>query len=532
MNMKSSPLTASFNRNHILLGAALLVGSSHFALAASTTTPLTQSVIPLGNSVKVVGEADPSSIVHFQVALRLRGDADFKQRLAAGQRFSFSELDAAYLPAQKDHDAVVSWLRIQGLSVDATVPSRMVISASGRADAVTRALGVHFAQVVSENKPYVSADSVPQIPSALASIVLGINGLQPQLRAFPMIRPAVNGATPYYPSDFLNGYSANNLGTTGSGSTTAIVIDTFPKTSDLTSFWSKTGVSQSLSNITFIQAVAGTLPAPSGEETLDAETASSIAPAGKVRVYAAQSLAFSNLDTTFQRVISDLQAGVKITQVSISLGACETQVGSSQAQTDDNDFAVLSSLGASVFVSSGDSGSRECGGRTNTPAFYSTSPHVTAVGGTTLHLSGANETSETGWSGSGGGLSKLFAKPSFQSALSYSSRAVPDISADADPNTGALVILNGQSNQYGGTSLAAPMWAGFAGLINSARISAGKSTLGLLDTRIYPLLGSSNFRDITSGNNGGYSAGKGFDLVTGIGAPKISTLLPALVSQN
>ncbi len=531
MNMKSSRLAASFNPNHILLGAALLAGSSHFAAAASTT-PLAQSVIPLGSSVKIVGEADPAGIVHFQVALRLRDDADFKQRLAAGQRFSFAELDASYLPSQKDHDAVVAWLRSQGLSIDAIVPSRMVIAASGRADAVTRALAVHFSQVVTGNKSYVSADSVPQIPTSLASIVLGVNGLQPQLRAFPMIRHAVNGATPYYPSDLLNGYSANNLGTTGSGSTTAIVIDTFPKTSDLTSFWSKTGVSQSLSNITFIQAVAGTLPATSGEETLDTEISSSIAPAGKVRVYAAQSLAFSNLDTTFQKVISDLQAGVKITQVSISLGACETQVGTSQAQTDDNDFAVMSSLGASVFVSSGDSGSRECGGQTNTPAFFSTSPHVTAVGGTTLKLSGANETSETGWSGSGGGLSKLFAKPSFQSALSYSSRAVPDVASDGDPNTGALVILNGQSDQYGGTSLAAPMWAGFAGLINSARAAAGKPTLGLLDTRIYSLLGSTSFRDVTSGSNGGYSAAKGFDLVTGIGTPKVSTLLPALVSQN
>jgi kumamolisin len=344
--------------------------------------------------------------------------------------------------------------------------------------------------------------------------------------------PLVGGKTPYYPSDFLNAYSANGLGTTGSGSTTAIVIDTFPLTSDLTSFWNTTGVSQSLSNITFIQAVSGTLPSPSGEETLDAETSSSIAPAGKVRVYAAQSLAFSNLDTTFQKVISDLKAGVKITQVSISLGACETQVGQSQAQTDDNDFAVMSSLGATVFVSSGDSGSRECGGRKNVPAFYSTSPNVTAVGGTTLTLSGTQETNETAWSGSGGGLSTIFAKPSYQSSLSYSSRAVPDVAADADPNTGAYVFLNGKAYQYGGTSLAAPMWAGFAGLVNSARAAAGKASLGLLDSRIYPGLGSTSFRDITSGSNTGYKAGPGYDLVTGIGAPKVSTLLPVLVGQN
>jgi kumamolisin len=108
---------------------------------------------------------------------------------------------------------------------------------------------------------------------------------------------------------------------------------------------------------------------------------------------------------------------------------------------------------------------------------------------------------------------------------------VPDVSADANPNTGALIILNGAQEQVGGTSLSSPMWAGLMGLVNSARITAGKPTLGLLNGRIYPSVGTNNFRDITSGNNGGYSAGPGYDLVTGIGAPVLSNLLPTLVAQ-
>jgi kumamolisin len=108
---------------------------------------------------------------------------------------------------------------------------------------------------------------------------------------------------------------------------------------------------------------------------------------------------------------------------------------------------------------------------------------------------------------------------------------VPDVSSDADPNTGALVIMNGRNYQYGGTSLAAPMWAGFMALANADRIAQGKSPLGLVNPRVYPLLNTTNFRDETSGNNGGYSASVGYDLVTGIGSPLMSSLEPNLVNQ-
>ncbi len=514
---------------HALLAAAFGLCVAAPALAA---TPLAASVAPLRSDVRVVGEADPASIVHFQVALRLRDFSAMSARLQAGQKITPETLAADHLPTQQDHDAVVSWLKSSGLTIDAIVPSRMTISASGSAAEVSRVLGVHFSHIVSEGQDYVSADSVPSIPEELAGIVLSINGLQPQHHAHYMhvLSKPRAGTTPYLPSDLLNAYSANGL-STGSGTTTAIVIDTFPKTSDLTTFWSDAGVSQSLSNITLIQVVPGTLPALSGEESLDTQYSSSMGPSSKVRVYASQSLTDAHIDTTFQRVISDLQSGVKITQVSISLGQCETDEPTGELSTDDQYFATMTSLGASVFVSSGDSGSRECGGNANVPSFYSTSPHVAAAGGTTLKFSGTKESSETAWSGSGGGVSTYFAKPSYQSGLSYAKRAVPDLSADANPNTGVLVIVNGKQNQFGGTSVSSPVLAGLIGLVNAKRIAGGKSTIGLLDTYIYPLLGTTSFRDIKTGNNGGYSAKAGYDLVTGIGAPLMSVLLPKLVAD-
>ena len=529
-NFGTTPVTLHSSRS-ILMGAAFGLCVCLPALAASR--PLAGSVVPFDASVRVLGEADAAAPVHFQVALRLRDSAGLSARIAAGQKLTPAELAANHFPTQQDHDAVVAWLRGEGLTIDAIVPSRMTISASGDAAHVSRALGVHFAHIVSEAQEFTAADSAPAIPEALAGIVLSINGLQPQLHAHYQhsgLKPLVGGTVPYIPSDLLNAYSANGQGD-GAGTTTAIVIDTFPKKTDLTAFWTAAGVPQSLSNITFIQAVPGTLPALSGEESLDTQYSSSMGSASKVRVYASQSLSFTKLDTTFQKVITDLQAGVVITQVSISLGACETSVPQGTANTDDQYFATMTALGASVFVSTGDSGSRECSGTKNVPSFFSTSPNVAAVGGTTLKLNGAKVSSEKGWSGSGGGLSQRFSKPSYQSALSYTVRAVPDLSDDADPNTGVLVIINGMPEQIGGTSVSSPVTAGLMGLVNAHRLSAGKSTLGLLDTRIYPLLGTANFRDIKHGSNGGYAAGIGYDLVTGIGAPLLSKLLPALVKQ-
>ena len=520
------------NRHTRLVLLAAVFGLYGPASALAQPVKMAGSVAPLASTVRVIGEADPASTVQFQVALRLRDFPGLSARLQSGGKVSPAELASGHFPTQQDHDAVVAWLQSAGLTIETIVPSRMTITASGRADTVSRALDVHFSHIESEGQDYVSADSEPSVPSDLAGIVLSINGLQLQHHAHyeHVSNKPETGTTPYVPSDLLNAYRANGL-STGAGTTTAIVIDTLPKTADLTQFWSTAGVSQSLSNITFIQAVPGTLPGLSGEESLDTQYSSSMGPASKVRVYASQSLSDAHLDTTFQRVISDLQSGIVITQVSISLGECETDEAAGELSNDDQYFATMTALGASVFVSSGDSGSHECGGNANTPSFYSTSPHVVAAGGTTLKLNGTNEQAETGWPDSGGGISTYFAKPSYQSSLTYSKRAVPDLSADANPNTGVLVIVNGQENQFGGTSVSSPVLAGLIGLANSRRLAAGKSTIGLLDTYIYPLVGTTSLRDIKTGSTGGYSAKVGYDLVTGVGAPLMKLLLPKLLAD-
>ncbi len=161
-----------------------------------------------------------------------------------------------------------------------------------------------------------------------------------------------------------------------------------------------------------------------------------------------------------------------------------------------------------------------------------------AVGGTSLTLLGLKGQYglESGWSGSGGGVSQYESVPSFQSSngVNNGARSIPDVSMDANPNTGVYVYdsYDGGPNGYyevGGTSLSSPMWAGLIALGDQARGTAGAlNSAGVLDA-LYGAYDSSNystdFHDVTTGSNG-HSAGTGYDLVTGIGTPKA----PAIVS--
>jgi kumamolisin len=523
-------------------GAAAMALSAAPAMAQQNQVTLSQSVVPFDENVQLLGSAAPQAIVKFEVGLKLRDRAGLQRSIDSGKVMSYAELKARHLPTQADYDKVLNWLTSAGLNVDKTSPSRMTVWVSGPVATVSRAIGVHFSRIRSEGKDYVSTDSAPSLPKAVAAPVLGVFGLQPQIHAYkhkaieaPMVHTDSATAPPFYAQAFLSGYNATGLGNGGVGATTAIVIDTFPHEDDLKSYWSQIGSTQKIKNISFITVGDGADGPLSGEESMDAEVSSAIAPKSKVRVYGSGSLNTSALDDVFNAIIDDMgEGGVKVTQVSISLGLCETKAPHNLLTRDDGFFQTISALGGSIFVSSGDAGSQECGKKFgNTVSFYASSPNVTAVGGTHLTLKGDGSTNtETAWQGSGGGVSSFFATPAYQSDLSpdFPKRALPDISADADPNTGALVVYNHGSHQIGGTSLSAPIMAGLTALVNSSRIKAHKAPIGLINNHIYGL-DASNFRDITVGNNIGFTAGPGYDLVTGLGAPVMSNLLPALVAK-
>jgi kumamolisin len=425
--------------------------------------------------------------------------------------------------------------------------------------------------VFRDGVTYTSARNAPSLPSEASSGVRAIIGLQPfrhmnrhdrkvairggnrASRTLPGVSahaavagPSTNiaNAPPYLVQEILKAYNADGLGVNGAGEKIAILIDTFPTDSDLQGFWAQNGLSVTLSQIEEINVKGGQLPGQEGEETLDVEWASGIAPGAVVRVYASGSLQFVDLDLALDNLIADLPTQPAIHQLSISLGLGETFLGGPQGEvaTQHQKFLQLAAAGVNVFVSSGDAGSHpdNTGHNPTGPLqaeYESSDPVVIGVGGTSLTLNNSgNVTSETGWPAGGGGISTFFDRPAWQTGPGVpagAKRLVPDVSLVADPQTGALIFFQGQVQQIGGTSWSAPTWAGFCALMNSARSQAGKQPLGFLNPMIYPLIGTSSFRDITVGTNDNgphkqYDAGRGYDLVTGIGVPNIQALINAL----
>jgi hypothetical protein len=197
-----------------------------------------------------------------------------------------------------------------------------------------------------------------------------------------------------------------------------------------------------------------------------------------------------------------------------------------------------------VFASSGDYGALDNTRTRVGTGFPASMPDVTAVGGTSLLLDTNNKvTSEVAWGNpanrgttgaSGGGISTVFNRPAWQTGPGVPSgtmRVLPDVAAVGDPSTGGLLTYNGKNTQIGGTSLSSPIWAAWCAMINQSRAAAGKPPLGALNPRIYKLMGSAAFRDITTGGNSVYQAGPGYDLTTGVGVPNVSALLSALADD-
>lgn len=274
------------------------------------------------------------------------------------------------------------------------------------------------------------------------------------------------------------------------------------------------------------------------EESLDIEWVHAIAPQANILLVEAISASDSDLIQN-AAVWAASQPGV--VAVSMSFSGAEFGGRHSGETTYDKYFTTPSGhAGVTFLAATGDAG---------TPSGYPAySPNVVAVGGTTLTTSGDGSgtyVSETGWSDSGGGISLYEPLPSYQSG-SYqngsvtqttTNRTAPDVSMDADLNTGVAVYDSYDYPstpwlQVGGTSLSTPMWAGIMSIVDQGRAMAGLSSLDGATQTLPALyqLPATDFHDITSGSNGtpNYSAGVGYDLVTGRGTPVANKLIPDL----
>jgi kumamolisin len=488
--------------------------------------------------------------VHFSLSLAPGVDQQLEAKVAKGEVVPLPELEKLYTAPASDAKALAAWLKTEGFQI--THSTQDGIYARAKVSQIAHSLEVNMGQVTKDGVTYNTAFTAPSLPSAVGNAVVSINGLQPFRRANKHSRklvaadgnrvashgagpaPNIANAPPYLVSEILNAYNAGNLGVTGKGQTIAILIDTFPADADLTAFWARNGVPVTLAQIEKINVSGGALPAPEGEETLDASWASGIAPGAHVRIYATGSLSFVAIDRALDRIIADLPTQPGLRQLSISLGLGETFMAPAEVRTEHAKFLRLAAAGVNVFVSSGDAGSNpdQSGHSSAGPLqaeFECSDSSVIGVGGTSLTLnSGGSVSAEKGWSGSGGGTSRFFPRPAWQTGAGVphgTQRLAPDVCAAADPNTGAFLVLNNHPTQIGGTSWSAPVWAGLCALMNEARTKAGKAALGFLNPLMYPLMGTAAFRNITVGSNGAFHCGPGYDMITGIGSPNVKELI-------
>jgi subtilase family serine protease len=263
------------------------------------------------------------------------------------------------------------------------------------------------------------------------------------------------------------------------------------------------------------------------EEALDVEWAHVIAPGAAIILVECNS---DNGFDMYQGVLTAAELpGVSI--VSMSWGSPEF----SGEQYFDQDFITPSRHEGVTFVAA----TGDAGAPGDYPAY---SPNVVAVGGTNLYLSGNGAYNlETGWPGSGGGQSAFEAEPPDQAGVQHTgARTIPDVSFDANPSTGVAVYdsYNGTNatpwEQIGGTSLAAPSWAGLLAIANQGRVNEGVGTFSGSGQALSALYSISygDYNDVLQGSNGGSSARPGYDEVTGLGTPKAAFLVPDLVGSG
>ncbi len=269
----------------------------------------------------------------------------------------------------------------------------------------------------------------------------------------------------------------------------------------------------------------------SGEESLDVEWAHAIAPGANIAVVEA------NPGTTNQQGFDDILTAIQtasqlpgVSVVSMSWGFSEFPGESSY----DSDFTTS---GITYIASGGDYGSI---------SWPATSPNVLAIGGTSLNLSSTGGYgSEVGWSATGGGISTLVPEPSYQKAVqSTGDRSTPDVSFDADPDTGVAVYVvppedptgPGQWGVAGGTSLGAPAWAGLMAIVDQGRALNGLGSLtGGSQTvpELYALPATDfNKASLTTAGAGSNAAinTAGYNTQTGLGTPVGAALVDALVN--
>jgi len=616
----------------VVAGTSVASPGNNDSQGASQGAVLHGSAPAWANAKNYTGAADGTQSVGFRVYLGWE-NASAAEALAHavsdprspqyGQYLTPQQFRRQFAPSQGAVNAVQSWLRSQGFSVNYTPTNNQYVSAEGTVAQAEAAFGVQFGTYQVKGITVRSPAGDLSIPSAIAGVVSAVVGLDesavfvhtdrvadaPPSAGFRNAPPLSNFwaqlVSPYaYPTGFtdraspptvpwtVKGYTPAQIKGaygissvyTGAGQTVAI-IDAYASPTILQDVnqWS---INRGLPTMTagqLVQVVApGTYRRPQnprqdpqgwyGEETLDVEAVHGMAPAARI-VYVGAPNNYQDLDAALVYVVDNAVAQI----VTNSYGWNGELIPKGYIKPVEDTLIQAAAQGIGVYFSSGDSGDETVNLGVASPDWPAVSPWVTAVGGTSLAIdAGNNRVFETGWGtsnydcntttlvctrtvwlyGSGGGVSQLFAKPGYQSPLPVSGRAIPDVAALGDPQTGLLV---GQTQAFpdgnyydeyriGGTSLSSPIFAGLMALADQkAGFAHGfanplfySRTAAFYDvTSVKTAVARRNFVNNVDAGDGtvdrlrtfdDYSGsptqhtGPGWDNVTGLGTPNNSFL--------
>jgi len=497
-----------------------------------------------------IDRLDPQQHLKLALSLPERNTAELDQLLHNLQDphsplyhdyLSVEEFTARFGPTQEDYDAVVAWAGANGLNVTETTPNRRLVNVEGSVAAINRAFGVQMTryQHPNEDRAFFAPDREPA-PVGLKAQLLHVSGLdnfslpQTHLKQTSVVGTNAGGSGPggqFLPSDMRAAYYGNGT-LTGSGQSIGIFSFAGYNASDVQLFYQKTGMTSSVPiNNVLVNGFSGACNGcDDGEQVLDIVNSIGMAP-GITQILFYEGSSATNI---LNKMVSDNIAKVL---------SCSWYGADFNNPTDDPIYKQMAAQGQTFINASGDMGAY------NNKSWGSPSadPWVLEVGGTDLVTNGAGGlwSSETAWVDSGGGFYSGAGEttPSYQllaGVLNSSNKGSatyrndPDVSAEA--NFDNPTVSKGQfQTGYGGTSFAAPRWAGFLALVNQQAVAKGHGTVGFVNPALYNIGLSTNyvtsFHDIASGSNPAtkgphvsYNAVTGFDLVTGWGSPQAALI--------
>jgi kumamolisin len=494
-----------------------------------------------------IGPTDPGQVVEVSIVLKQR--RELKLDHLQGKHLTHDEFASTYGADPEHIKRVYAFARANNLQVveHGDEVARRTVKVKGTVANLEKAFAVTLNDYDHPKGKYRGRSGAIHVSADIADVVQGIFGLDNRPQAKPHFRTrgldsaasAAPANTSYNPPQVAKLYGFPTSGN-GAGQTIGIIeLGGGYKPADLTNYFKSLGITEP--KVLSVSVDGGTnsptnANSADGEVLLDIEVAGSVAPGANIVVYFTP-----NTDQGFQDAISTAihDTANNPSVVSISWGGPESSWSAQSMQTMDQVAMEGAALGVTITVAAGDNGSSDgVSDGSNNVDFPASSPNVLSCGGTSLFSSNGAISEETVWNdgadggSTGGGFSTTFTQPSYQASLKTSfsnqtGRGVPDVSGDADPDTGYNILVDGEQGVIGGTSAVAPLWAGLIALLNQQL----NRRLGFINPVIYALPEPENgFNDITQGNNGSFSAGPGWDPCTGLGSPMGTMLAKLLVA--